>query len=51
MMLLKFRRTDANDHSIQYDVDRILREDRYHEWMIDRGERFHDAFYDRIQNL
>ncbi|MDZ5810363.1 DUF4268 domain-containing protein [Halorubrum sp. AD140] len=25
--------------------------DEYHEWMIDRGERFHDVFYDRIQQL
>lgn len=25
--------------------------DDYHEWMIDRGERFHDIFYDRIQRL
>lgn len=25
--------------------------DDYHEWMIDRGERFHDIFYDRIQQL
>ncbi len=23
----------------------------YHEWMIDRGERFHAVFYDRIQQL
>ena len=25
--------------------------EEYHTWMIDRGERFHDAFYDRIQDL
>lgn len=23
--------------------------DNYHEWMIERGERFHEVFYDRIQ--
>jgi hypothetical protein len=23
----------------------------YHDWMITRGERFHDIFYDRIQDL
>ncbi|WP_248514992.1 DUF4268 domain-containing protein [Salinarchaeum laminariae] len=25
--------------------------DEYHEWMLDRGERFHKVFYDRIQRL
>ena len=25
--------------------------DEYHGWLIERGERFHKAFYDRIQNL
>ncbi|WP_436909042.1 DUF4268 domain-containing protein [Halosimplex marinum] len=23
----------------------------YHDWMLDRGERFHEVFYDRLQNL
>lgn len=23
----------------------------YHSWMIERGEQFHDAFYERIQNM
>lgn len=25
--------------------------DEYHGWMIEQGERFHDVFYDRIQQL
>lgn len=25
--------------------------DEYHEWMLERGERFHEVFYDRIQEL
>lgn len=25
--------------------------DEYHDWLIEQGERFHEAFYDRIQNL
>jgi hypothetical protein len=25
--------------------------DEYHDWLIEQGELFHEAFYDRIQNL
>jgi len=25
--------------------------DEHHRWLIERGERFHEAFYDRIQTL
>lgn len=38
---------------IERDADLLQEEswDEYHDWLIEHGERFHEAFYDRIQNL
>jgi hypothetical protein len=33
------------------DLDERENWDEYLEWMMDRGERFHEVFYDRIQRL
>lgn len=33
------------------DIENSEAWEEYFEWMMDRGERFHDAFYDRIQQL
>ena len=38
---------------IERDADLSREEswDEYRDWLIERGERFHEAFYDRVQNL
>jgi hypothetical protein len=38
---------------IERDADLSQEEswDEYHDWLIEQGELFHEAFYDRIQNL
>lgn len=46
---------ESNRSKITLNREGVLTErenwDEYHEWMITRGEKFHEVFYDRIQRL